>query len=151
MMVRLLSVVVVVVAAVFSTVDAMSTYPQRIPNGANVPGIKALGHADGTGDLIALNKFGSAFDAAGLKWTVELCKADSDGDGQTNGQELGDPCCEWKAGATPKFSNGVSHPGDASSKVRTVVLSSNACAPKNRASSEAVLPSVNFASNLTLV
>jgi hypothetical protein len=27
------------------------------------------------------------------KWTQTLCLADSDGDGQSNGQELGDPCC----------------------------------------------------------
>lgn len=34
-----------------------------------------------------------AFAAAGHKWTPELCKADSDGDGFTNGQELGDLDC----------------------------------------------------------
>ena len=34
------------------------------------------------------------FKAAGFKWTAELCKKDSDGDGFTNGQELGDPNCE---------------------------------------------------------
>lgn len=34
-----------------------------------------------------------AFAAAGHKWTRELCKADSDGDGFTNGQELGDLDC----------------------------------------------------------
>jgi hypothetical protein len=149
-MVRLLSVVILA-GAVLSSVNSMSTYPQRIPNGANVPGIKALGHADGTGDLIALNKFGSAFDAAGLKWTVELCQADSDGDGQTNGQELGDPCCEWKVGATPKFIGGLSHPGDASSKVSAAVMASNACAPKNRTAGDASPPSVNFAARLTVV
>ncbi|ETM98389.1 hypothetical protein PPTG_19509 [Phytophthora nicotianae INRA-310] len=31
----------------------------------------------------------------GKLWTKELCEADSDSDGQTIGQELGDPCCEW--------------------------------------------------------
>lgn len=34
-----------------------------------------------------------AFEAAGYKWTPELCNADSDMDGFTNGQELGDPTC----------------------------------------------------------
>lgn len=33
------------------------------------------------------------FKNAGKKWTVDLCKKDSDGDGFTNGQELGDPSC----------------------------------------------------------
>lgn len=33
------------------------------------------------------------FAAAGHAWTQELCQADSDGDGYSNGQELGDPGC----------------------------------------------------------
>lgn len=36
---------------------------------------------------------------AGNQWTLELCQRDSDGDGQTNGEELGDPDCIWKPGA----------------------------------------------------
>jgi hypothetical protein len=46
-----------------------------------------------------------------------VCEADSDGDGVTNGEELGDPCCLW----TPDNPNpkgfrvdNLSHPGDAS-------------------------------------
>jgi hypothetical protein len=39
------------------------------------------------------------FFKAGKTWTADLCKKDSDGDGFTNGQELGDPDCkvgaEW--------------------------------------------------------
>ena len=31
------------------------------------------------------------------------CEADTDGDGQTNGLELGDPCCLWSVGATPFY------------------------------------------------
>ncbi|RHX97125.1 hypothetical protein DYB25_012429, partial [Aphanomyces astaci] len=41
----------------------------------------------------ARNPFGIAFSSAGGKWTPELCKADSDNDGATNGEELGDPYC----------------------------------------------------------
>lgn len=55
-----------------------------------------LGHATCGGGSMPLNPFGVAFAASGFKWTTDLCAADSDGDGQTNGQELGDPCCEWK-------------------------------------------------------
>jgi hypothetical protein len=61
-----------------------------------------------------LNAFGQAFRDAGWKWTEELCKADSDGDGQTNGEELGDPCCQWKDGDLPSMhmaSSFPSHPG----------------------------------------
>ncbi|KAJ8535144.1 hypothetical protein ON010_g13594 [Phytophthora cinnamomi] len=43
---------------------------------------------------------------------------DSDGDGQTNGQELGDPCCEFVYRKNPvvRWIEGVSHPGDATFK-----------------------------------
>jgi hypothetical protein len=34
------------------------------------------------------------FAAAGYTWTVELCNKDSDGDGHSNGAELGDPDCK---------------------------------------------------------
>ena len=43
-------------------------------------------------------------------WTVELCRKDSDGDGKTNGEELGDPDCVWRENAIPK-TNAFSHPG----------------------------------------
>ncbi|KAL4236657.1 hypothetical protein ACF0H5_005042 [Mactra antiquata] len=36
---------------------------------------------------------------------------DSDGDGKTNGMELGDPNCEWTMGSTPMYTSGLSHPG----------------------------------------
>ena len=38
-----------------------------------------------------VNSFGSDFDSG--PWTLKLCLKDSDGDGQPNGFELGDPCC----------------------------------------------------------
>ena len=31
-------------------------------------------------------------------WSAELCNADSDEDGRTNGEELGDPDCQWSVG-----------------------------------------------------
>ncbi|OWZ21823.1 Cleavage induced protein [Phytophthora megakarya] len=94
-----------------SRVQAMPIYVPRVPNGANVPGVTALGHEDNTGDDTTRNVFGIAFEEAGMEWTKELCEADSDEDGQTNGQELGDPCCVWKEGGTPQWKR-VSHPGD---------------------------------------
>jgi dopamine beta-monooxygenase len=43
-------------------------------------------------------------------WTPELCRKDSDGDGKSNGEELGDPNCEWRENAIPD-KNAFSHPG----------------------------------------
>ncbi|ETL47415.1 hypothetical protein F441_02979, partial [Phytophthora nicotianae CJ01A1] len=92
--------------------QAMPIFVSRIPNGENVPGVKALGHEDTIGEDTTRNVFGIAFEEVSMEWTKELCEADSDEDGQTNGQELGDPCCIWKEGDTALWTVGVSHPGD---------------------------------------
>ncbi|XP_067950655.1 temptin-like [Watersipora subatra] len=47
---------------------------------------------------------------AGTIWTQEVCMKDSDGDGMTNGEELGDPSCKWTKGATPE-GRVKGHPG----------------------------------------
>lgn len=48
----------------------------------------------------------------GETWDTKLCCEDSDGDGLTNGAELGDPCCEWRKGnQLPWLGYNVSHPG----------------------------------------
>ena len=44
-------------------------------------------------------------------WTEALCRKDSDGDGKTNGEELGDPDCKWRVNQTPSRNTGISHPG----------------------------------------
>ncbi|RLN95985.1 hypothetical protein BBJ28_00024179 [Nothophytophthora sp. Chile5] len=101
-------------SSLITSVDAREEYVALLPNGANVPGVAALGHVnpDGGGRE---NSFGRDFQEMGMQWTKELCKADSDNDGQTNGQELGDPCCEWsETSAVLRWTEGVSHPGDAS-------------------------------------
>jgi hypothetical protein len=41
-----------------------------------------------------------------------VCEADSDGDGRTNGEELGDPKCQWSTNGHILLSNlTVTHPG----------------------------------------
>ncbi|TMW59484.1 hypothetical protein Poli38472_004553 [Pythium oligandrum] len=82
----------------------------RIPNGNGINGVEALGHANPNGGG-TLNLFGRAFDAAGFQWTTEFCQTDSDGDGATNGEELGDPCCQWTQGTRLQASSAVTHPG----------------------------------------
>lgn len=57
----------------------------------------------------AKNAFGTAYTNT-PSWAT-LCPLDSDGDGFTNGEELGDPTCVWTVGATPTRTTGLSHPG----------------------------------------
>eukprot|EP00966_Prymnesium_polylepis_P251414 5812660-Prymnesium_polylepis.1 len=82
---------------------AYPDYLSRVPN-SNVYE-KSTGHA---GNF----PFRWAFQSAGLVWTTALCQEDTDGDGQSNGLELGDPCCEWYQGATPAFTTDISIAGD---------------------------------------
>jgi len=65
-----------------------------LPNGANVPGVQAIGHVDPAGGG-ARNAFGEQFWSEWVNkfgWNSTFCCMDSDSDGQTNGMELGDPC-----------------------------------------------------------
>lgn len=81
----------------------------------------AIGHKDCRGGSVTasdgtfLNAFGKAFRDAGYQWTEDLCNADSDGDGRTNGEELGDPCCVWRPGQELAIDDvyATSHPGHA--------------------------------------
>ncbi|CAK4127223.1 unnamed protein product [Aphanomyces euteiches] len=111
-------------AALLAVVSSRPEYSARIPNGDNVPGYYSLGHRDDSGG--PRNAFGNAYGSAG-KWTVALCQQDSDGDGQTNGQELGDPCCIWTKGTAPNQTTGLSHPGLASSMRDPVLFSKINC------------------------
>ena len=87
-------------------------YRDLVPNGVRVPDVVALGHLNTKGGG-ALNQFGRALARAKYKWTRELCNEDSDGDGVSNGMELGDPCCMWREGGVPLRAWQLSHPGDA--------------------------------------
>ena len=52
-----------------------------------------------------------AFRDAGHQWTQALCMADSDGDGMTNGQELGDNDCSWTPSNGRALGSVKGHPG----------------------------------------
>lgn len=58
-----------------------------------------------------MNPFGIDFASENYEWTVSLCQTDSDGDGRTNGEELGDPTCVWFAGGPEPTGPSLSHPG----------------------------------------
>ncbi|KAF1327951.1 hypothetical protein FI667_g7228, partial [Globisporangium splendens] len=139
-MIQLLPVSAALLAFAFAVRDvaAKPEFVARIPNGSNVPGVKALGHVnpEGGGDR---NQFGMDFDKAGRKWTKALCAMDSDGDGQTNGQELGDPCCEWSTtgNTSVRWTEGVSHPGLSSKKSDPSLWASINCSRETETSSVA--------------
>ncbi|XP_071090291.1 temptin-like [Haliotis cracherodii] len=113
-MLHFLSLVLCVIAVVV----AKPPYQNQIPNGKLVPHPcnsdliwNAVGHNDAnTGGAQNLNPFGMDFQAASHTWTVALCQKDSDNDGFTNGQELGDPQCTWSAGTVPVWPP-TGHPG----------------------------------------
>ena len=69
-----------------------------------IPGRKVLGHTSES-YIQDLDNFGESFRKAGFKWTKEFCQEDSDGDGQSNGFELGDPFCKlvWRMYSTTLY------------------------------------------------
>lgn len=114
--------------------EALPSFGSKIPNGQKVPcppnaggcsrGIcYGLGHpncggfqsGDRVGGNLFLSPFGDDLKANGYAWTKELCELDSDGDGYTNGEELGDPCCVWSLGLAAMLDSVdgflPSHPG----------------------------------------
>ncbi|XP_050411447.1 dopamine beta-hydroxylase [Patella vulgata] len=106
---------IVIVNIVYT--NAYAGYQERIPNGDHVPHPckpnfvwKGVGHLNmaGGGER---NAFGQDFAKANHEWTVEFCEKDSDGDGISNGVELGDPNCAWTPGTVPRHVTGITHPG----------------------------------------
>jgi len=94
----------------FFLVFGHPVYRDFVPNGHY---FKAVGHVgDPNNGYTARNQFGRDFSRYGKSWTEALCKLDSDGDGFTNGEELGDPDCKWKSGEKLSCATKVSDPGD---------------------------------------
>ena len=95
-------------------IAAVAAYRQdlaKLPNG-NSYGL-TLGHPGGNTKVPT--KIASTFYQAGQTWNKAFCMADADGDGQSNGFEMGDPCCKWMVGQTPQFTKGLSDPNSAAS------------------------------------
>lgn len=102
--------------ALTGAAQAKSAYVAYIPNG----NVKTCNNCHPNGNTAALNLFGEdALTQNGkpsTEWWPALQDLDSDQDGQTNGQELGDPCGDWLIGLDPPRTTAISNPGDAASK-----------------------------------
>ena len=103
------------VVLIAAAVQAYSEFRYKIPNGFEVKDVPAVGHANKLGGGNDLANFGVDFIDAGYTWTKDLCEKDSDGDGATNGEELGDPCCLWNEieDDTPLRQSDLTSPGHA--------------------------------------
>jgi len=95
-------------------VESRSQYRSLVPNGwlerPNSQGqqsIFSFGHIDMfDAEDGMLNPFGKDFQIVmennpGRDFWPELCALDSDKDGKTNGEELGDPNCQWQQSSIP--------------------------------------------------
>lgn len=107
------------VLSLASTALGRDPFCKNIPNG----GLNCENCHPG-GVNTNLNVFGQSLIDLGLcdvngietkpaaEWWAVLVNEDPDGDGQSNGAELGDPCGDWKMNATPARTTGISEPGN---------------------------------------
>jgi uncharacterized protein (TIGR03382 family) len=104
-----MSFALIAVSASFVAMSASArpNFPSRIPNGSVNSCLNC--HNSNAGG--ARNAFGSAFGNG--SW-ASICDADTDGDDQTNGQELGDPNCIWTSGTAARTTD-ISNPSVAGS------------------------------------
>lgn len=98
-------------------VEARPFRPGKVPNFAAVGASCNLCHTTGGGT--PRNAFGLSVEALvtpngeEVFWGSELAAMDSDGDGFTNGEELGDPEGLWQEGDDPPGDPLlITHPGD---------------------------------------
>lgn len=92
-----------------SSAQARPNYVDHIPNGTEIDGTGCINCHTTTQGGGNRNAFGQDIGSS-TDW-ASVCGNDSDGDGATNGEELGDADCIWTAGATPASST-VTNPGE---------------------------------------
>lgn len=117
-----ISILMLLIVFAFS-INVSFARPYRVsqlPNGSKFQCANCHIKVGGGG---ARNVFGQKVESSFLNgngdvlWGAELAALDSDGDGFTNGQELGDPEGNWKSGQpNPGDANNLGNPGDKNSK-----------------------------------
>ncbi|XP_060070703.1 tyramine beta-hydroxylase-like [Ylistrum balloti] len=97
-------------------VQGYPSFQTSIPNGGNVLDPcddntiwMGVGHHAMSGGG-PRNCFGVDFAQNNKEWNSTVCEMDSDGDGKSNGEELGDPNCSWTPGSKPVGLT-TGHPG----------------------------------------
>jgi len=75
-------------------IDGLVDRTTQVPNYNLLWSVHDMVFIDGASGF--LNTFGKDLLLANGNWQT-LCHMDSDGDGRTNGEEMGDPCCAWMA------------------------------------------------------
>ena len=105
--------VAIVFAFLTSLAQGKPNFVNDMPNGNQKFGNLVLGHSSSSPGNRDIDAFGDDYDKFNGNWLPDLCAADSDGDGKTNGEELGDPECIWQRGDTPAITSGLTNPGDA--------------------------------------
>jgi uncharacterized protein (TIGR03382 family) len=94
---------------------ARDNFPGYVPNGLVHSCATCHVNPAGGGSRNAFGRDVGASLAGGRPDWAAVFDLDSDGDGQTNGQELGDPCGRWRPGSTPDRTSGISLRASASS------------------------------------
>ena len=104
-----------------TTIHARDFRVNQIPNGSvnscrNCHTSSFGGARNDFGSEIEANYLDNAGSSGNVTWGSQLAQIDSDGDGFTNGWELGDPDGNWVIGNDdPGSTQFVTNPGDASS------------------------------------
>ena len=101
-----------------TTVHSKSEYRDKVPNGKNSPGnCYAWGHTNNCGSGQSPGNSQGNGVLAGATWSTSTCKADPDGDGYTNGEELGDACCYGWTANSVDASKGVASTGASDGRI----------------------------------
>lgn len=119
-----------------ATAHALSNYPGFIPNGNSRQCINChiSNMGGGPRNAFGVDVFNTRM--GGIPNWATLYSMDSDQDGATNGEELGDPCGCWRRGTAPMFNVDITLPGDANSiPADRQVDCTNACAASSSSSS----------------